>query len=111
MSNTMGAQIKKILNLKLVTMLEFQNMKIFFAKEYTPNWLEEIFVISKIKNIISVLKTEPITGRFYEKELQKTCQEKFKIEKVIQKKVINCTSNGKDSIIHFNSSINTKGLV
>ena len=85
--------------------------KNIFAKGYTQIWSEVIFVASKIKNIISVLKTEPITGRFYEKELQKTCQEKFKIEKVIQKKVINCTSNGKDSIIHFNSSINTKGLV
>ena len=77
--------------------------KNIFAKGYTQIWSEVIFVASKIKNIIS--------GRFYEKELQKTCQEKFKIEKVIQKKVINCTSNGKDSIIHFNSSINTKGLV
>ena len=85
--------------------------KNIFAKGYTQIWSEVIFVASKIKNIISVLKTEPIPGRFYEKELQKTCQEKFKIEKVIQKKVINCTSNGKDSIIHFNSSINTKGLV
>ena len=85
--------------------------KNIFAKGYTQIWSEVIFVASKIKKIISVLKTEPITGSFYEKELQKTCQEKFKIEKVIQKKVINCTSNGKDSIIHFNSSINTKGLV
>ena len=85
--------------------------KNIFAKGYTQIWSEVIFVASKIKNIISVLKTEPITRSFYEKELQKTCQEKFKIEKVIQKKVINCTSNGKDSIINFNSSINTKGLV
>ena len=38
--------------------------KNFFAKEYTPNWSEEIFIIKKIKNtvpwtyIISDLKNE-----------------------------------------------------
>ena len=38
----------KILNLKLV-------MKILniFAKGYTPNWSEEIFVIKEIKNTVS----------------------------------------------------------
>ena len=35
----------------------------------------------------------------YEKELQKTSQEKFRTEKVIKEKVINCTSNGKDMIV------------
>ena len=33
------------------------------------------------------------------KELQKTSQEKFRIEKALKKKVINCMSNGKDMII------------
>ena len=71
-------QIKKILNLNLVTMLEFQNIKNIFAKEYAPNWSEEIFVVSKIKNtvpgtyLINDLSGEEITGSFYEKELQKT---------------------------------------
>ena len=36
---------------KLVTMLEFQIQKIF-AKGYTSNWPEEIFVVSKIKNTV-----------------------------------------------------------
>ena len=54
---------------------------------YTPNWSEEVFVVSKIKNAvpctyaINSLDGEPITGRFYEKELQKTSQKKFRIEK------------------------------
>ena len=42
----------KILNLKLVTTSEFLNTKIFFAKGYTPNWSEEVFVVSKIKNTV-----------------------------------------------------------
>ena len=37
---------------------------------------------------------------FMQKELQKSNQKEFRIEKVIKRKVINCTSNGKDMIIH-----------
>ena len=50
--------------------------------------------------MISDLNRESITGSFYERELQKTIQEKFRIEKVLEK-VINCMSNGKDMIIHL----------
>ena len=51
--------------------------KNIFAKGYTPNWPEEVFVVRKIKNtvpwtyVISDLNSKPITGSFYEKELQK----------------------------------------
>ena len=54
--------------------------KNIFAKRYTSNWSEEIFVINKNKNTvpwtyaISDLNGEEITGSFYEKELQKTSQ-------------------------------------
>ena len=64
--------------------------KNIFAKGYTPNWSEEVFVIKKVKNtvpwtsVINDLKGEEITGTFYEKELQKTNQEEFRIEKVIK---------------------------
>ena len=57
--------------------------KNIFAKGYTQNWSEEVFIIIKIKNtvpwthMISDLNGEPITGSFYEKEFQKTSQEKF----------------------------------
>ena len=66
--------------------------KNIFAKGYTPNWSEEVFVINKIKNTvpwtyaISDLNGEEITGSFYEKELQKTSQEKFRIKKVLKRK-------------------------
>ena len=61
--------------------------KNILAKGYTPNWSEEIFVIKEIKNtvpwiyVINDLNDEEIIGTFYEKELQKTNQEEFKIEK------------------------------
>ena len=58
-------------------MLGFQNKKNIFAKEFTQNWSEEIFVVSKIKSIVpwtyvtSDLNGEPMAGSFYEKELEK----------------------------------------
>ena len=63
-----------------------------FAKGYTPNWSEEVFVIKKVKNtvpwtyVINDLNGEEIIGTFYEKDLHKTNQEEFRIEKVIKKK-------------------------
>ena len=51
--------------------------KNIFAKGYSPNWSEEVFVINKIKNtvrwtyIINDLNGEKIVGSFNEKELKK----------------------------------------
>ena len=69
----------EILNLKLVIMLEFLNTKLF-GKGYTPNWSEEVFVISTIKNTVpgtyvtNDLNGDKIIGTFYTEELQKTNQ-------------------------------------
>ena len=63
--------------------------KKIFAKGYVPNWSEEVFIVNKIKNTvpwtytISDLNGEQIIGSFYEKELQKTNQKEFRIEKVL----------------------------
>ena len=62
---------------------KFKNI---FAKGYTPNWSDEIFIVKKIKNavswtyIISDLNGEEIVGSFYEKELQRTNQKEFRID-------------------------------
>ena len=62
-----------------------------FDKGYTPNWTEEIFVIDQILPTKPVtykivdLMGKPIKGSFYQKELQKTEQENFRVEKVIKK--------------------------
>ena len=67
--------------------------KNIFAKGYMPNWSKEVFV-SKIKNIvpwtyvINDLNGEEIIGSFHEKELRKTNQKEFRIEKVIKRKII-----------------------
>ena len=66
--------------------------KNIFAKGYTPNWSEEVFVIKKVKNtvpwtyVINDLNGDEIIGTFYGKELQKTNQQEFRIEKVTKKK-------------------------
>ena len=66
--------------------------KNIFAKGYMPNWSEEISIISKIKNImpwtyvLNDLNGEEIIGTFYEKELQATNQQEFRVEKVLKKK-------------------------
>ena len=65
--------------------------KNIFAKGYMPNWSEEVFVMKKVKNtvlwtyVINDLNDEE-RNKFYEKELQKTNQEEFRIEKVIRRK-------------------------
>ena len=81
--------------------------KNIFAKGYTQNWLKEVFVVSKIEDTvpltyaISDLNGEPITGTFYEKELQKTNQEKFRIEKIIKRKGDKFTLNANNTIINL----------
>ena len=90
--------------------------KNIFAKGYTQNW-SEVFIISKIKNtvpwtyVISDLNGEPITGTFYEKELQKTNQKEFRIEKVLKRKGDKLYVKWKGYNNSFNSWINKKDLV
>ena len=72
--------------------LRISKYKNIFAKGYTPNWSEEVFVISKIKHtvpwtyVINNINGEEIIRTFYEKELHKTNQKEFRIQKVIKRK-------------------------
>ena len=64
--------MRKILNLKLVK----SKYEIIFAKIFTPNSSEEVFVIKNVKSTVpwtSVINLcgEEIVGTFYEKKLQK----------------------------------------
>ena len=43
--------VKKILNLKLVIMEEYQNIKKKIAKDYIPNWSDEIKWSQKLKTL------------------------------------------------------------
>ena len=60
--------------------------------------------------MISNLNGEPITGSIYEKELRKTSQEKFRIEKVIKRKADKLYVKWKGYNNPFNSWIDKKDL-
>ena len=75
-----GIAVNENLNKKNPKFKAGDNVKIskyknIFAKGYTPNWSQEVFVINKIKNTVPwtyairmVKNSEEITGSFYEKE-------------------------------------------
>ena len=91
--------------------------KNIFAKEYTPNWSEEVFVISKIKNavpwtyVVNDLNGEEIIGTFYEMELQKTNQKEFRIQKIIKRKGDKLYVKWKGYDNSFNSWFDKEDLV
>ena len=88
MLNTIKILIKKDSKFKVSDHVRISNYKNIFAKGYTTNCSEEVFVVSKNKNtvpwnyVINDLNGEEIAGNFYEKELQKTNEKEFRIEKV-----------------------------
>ena len=91
--------------------------KNIFAEGYMPNWSEEIFVIKKIKNtvpwtdVINDLNGEEIIGTFYEKELQGTNQQEYRIEKIIKKKGDKLYVKWKGYNNSFNSWIDKKDII
>ena len=89
----------KNLKFKVGDNVRISKHKNVFAKGYTSNWSEEVFVIKKVKNalpwtyVMSDLNGEEIGGTFYENELEKTNQEEIM--------VLNHMSNGKVMIIRL----------
>ena len=83
---------KKDPKFKVGDHVRISKYKSIFAKGYAPNWSEEVFFVSKIKNtvpwtyVVNDLNGEKITGSFYEKEPQRTKQKEFRIEKVLKRK-------------------------
>ena len=97
--------------------LRISKYKYIFAKGYTPNSSEEVFVVNEIKNtvpwtyVINDLNSEEITGTFYEEELQKINKKEFRIEKVIKRKGDKLYVKWKGYNNSFNSWIDKKDLV
>ena len=88
-----------------------------FEKGYTTRWTEEIFTITKINRTspvtykIADLNGEEIQGTFYEPELQKTSQQLFRIEKVIEKGKNKSLVKWKVYSDDFNSWVDNKDIV
>ena len=82
-----------------------------------PNWSEEVLIIKKAKNtapwtyVINDLNGEEIIGTFHEKELQKTNQKEFRIEKVPKRKGDTLYVKWKGYDNRFNSWIDEKDLI
>ena len=91
--------------------------KNFSANGYTPNWSEEVSVIKRVENtvpwtyITNYLRGEEIIETFYEKDLQKTNQKNFRIEKVIKKKGNKLYVKWKSHEKSFNSCTDKKRLI
>ena len=108
---------KKSPKFKVGYNVRISKYKNIFAKDYTPNWSEEDFVVNKVQNtvpwtyLIDDLNGEEIKGSFYEKELQKTNQKEFRIEKVIKKKSDKLYVKWKRYNNCFNSWIDKKDIV
>ena len=92
-----------------VRIFKYKNI---FAKGYVPNWSEEVFIVNEIKNTIpwtytiSDLNGEKVIGTFYEKELQKTNQKEFRMEKILKRKGDKLYVKWKGCDNSFNSWIN-----
>ena len=97
--------------------IRISKCKNIFAKGYVLNWSEEVFIVNEIKNTvpwtytINDLNNEKITGTFYEKELQKTNQKEFRIEKILKRKGDKLYVKWKGYDNSFNIWINKKDIV
>ena len=96
-------------------MLEFQSIKIFLLKYTLRIGQKKFLLLVKLKipwtYVISDSDGEEIFGKFYEKELQKTSEEKFRIEKVIKRKSDKLYVKWKGYDNSFNNWINKKDIV
>ena len=88
-----------------------------FEKGYTTRWTEEIFTIKEIRETNPItykledLQGEEIKGTFYEPELQKTEQQIYRIEKVIEMEKGRSFVKWKGYSDKFNSWVDNKELI
>ena len=75
---------------KLDNIVRTSKYKNIFAKDYVPNWSEEIFVIKKVRTTAPwtyvILKVKILLKRFTKMNCRKTNQNEFRAEKVIKRK-------------------------
>jgi hypothetical protein len=83
-----------IFKLKIDDTVRISKYKNIFAKGYTPNWTEEVFIVTEIiprippVYRIKDLNNETVEGVFYESELQKVIKEDdvYKVDQILKKR-------------------------
>ena len=84
--------VKKLINnqdrkFKIGDIVRISKYKNIFAKGYTPNWSEEVFVIKKVKNtalwtkLLMVLKVNELLKRFTKKNYKKKIKKSLQLKK------------------------------
>ena len=90
--------------------------KNIFAKGYTPNWSEQVFVIKKLKTqlhghmLLVILMVKELLEHFMKKNWKKTNQQTFRMEKVIKRKGNKLYVKWKGFDNSFNTCIDKKGV-
>jgi hypothetical protein len=94
--SNLGVSLNKF-KLNINDKVRISKYKTVFSKGYTPNWSEEIFLVSELlaRSVnaykIRDLSDEPVEGIFYESELQKILKKDdvFKVERIIRSRIKN----------------------
>ena len=96
----------KILNLKLVIILQYQNTKTFLLKDILQIGLKKFLWLKKLKillhehMLLMIATMKILLERFMKKKYKKQTNKDLGWEKSLKGKKINHMSNGKDMIIH-----------
>ena len=91
----------KILNLKLVILLEYQNIKTFLQMTMFENGLKKFLRLKKLKTLwrghmlLVILKAKQLLERF----TKKNCNNSLELRKQKRGKTINCMLNAKATIV------------
>ena len=87
-------------------------IKGLFEKGYLPNWSEALYTVHKVRAtdpityILEDMNGDIVTGGFYTEELQKSKQEVFRIEKVLETKKIKGIDHGLVKWLGYNKKFN-----
>ena len=93
----LSRQIRKF---KVGDVVRISRTKQLFEKGFHPNWTEEIFTVTEVKNTTPITyklkdsSDEILEGSFYNEEMQKSKQKVYRIEKVIRNKTIDGIQHG-----------------
>ena len=97
--------MKKILNLKLLVLLEYQNVKTFLQKSMFQIGLKNFLLLKKLKilfgghMLLVILKVKKLLEHFTKKNFKKQIKKSLELKKYLKGKGIDYMSNGKVTII------------